>query len=79
MFTPAPVKYEEDKLRWEYFNDHPWELARPRVVLEKDGRDGEKWGWGVGLDVAVVKPRGQLGEWEGIVKSQAGRPVNGEA
>ncbi|EGP83011.1 uncharacterized protein MYCGRDRAFT_50818 [Zymoseptoria tritici IPO323] len=45
LFQPLNVKYEEDRLRWEYFNDHPWELARPRVMLEEDGRDHEKWDW----------------------------------
>ncbi|KAI7363048.1 hypothetical protein KC328_g18941, partial [Hortaea werneckii] len=43
LFKPLQLKYEEDRLRWEYFNDHPWELARPRVVLENDGRDAERW------------------------------------
>jgi small subunit ribosomal protein S23 len=45
MFQPMPIVYPEDKLRSEFFGDHPWELARPRVVLENDGKDGEKWDW----------------------------------
>ena len=82
------LNYEEDRLRWEYFNDHPWELARPRVVLEDDGRDGEKWDWGVELDVGLHRPRGGQGPdeygrtdrvWEEVRTSQAGRPLNGEA
>ena len=45
MFQPMPIVYPEDKLRSEFFGDHPWELARPRVILENDGKDGEKWDW----------------------------------
>jgi len=36
-------------LRKRFFSDHPWELARPRVVLEKDGRDAEHVDWSKGL------------------------------
>lgn len=87
MFSPVNLTYEEDKLRWEYFNDHPWELARPRVVLENDGRDAQGWDWGVELDVALNRPR-QRGRgglertveaWETLMEKQVGRPLNGEA
>ncbi|KAK3714220.1 mitochondrial ribosomal small subunit component [Vermiconidia calcicola] len=88
IFQPVNLGYEEDKLRWEYFNDHPWELARPRVVLEGDGRDVERWDWGVELDVSLNRPRGGGGrdefgrtveEWEEVMRRQAARPLNGEA
>ncbi len=42
---PVEITYKEDKLREEFFNDHPWELARPRVVLENDGKDARSWDW----------------------------------
>ncbi|KAI9710201.1 MAG: hypothetical protein M1812_007473 [Candelaria pacifica] len=45
MFQPQRITYEEDHLRQEFFGDHPWELARPRLVLENDGRDGERNDW----------------------------------
>ncbi|TVY49994.1 37S ribosomal protein S25, mitochondrial [Lachnellula occidentalis] len=45
MFKPQPIEYEEDQLRREFYNDHPWELARPRIVLENDGRDGQRCDW----------------------------------
>ncbi|KAL2073218.1 hypothetical protein VTL71DRAFT_10542 [Oculimacula yallundae] len=45
MFRPQPIVYEEDKLRMEFYSDHPWELARPRIVLEDDGKDGQKCDW----------------------------------
>ena len=45
VFQPQRVVYEEDTLRKEFFGDHPWELARPRVVLENDGKDAERKDW----------------------------------
>jgi small subunit ribosomal protein S23 len=45
MFRPQPIEYEEDRLRKEFYSDHPWELARPRVVLENDGKDGQRYDW----------------------------------
>jgi hypothetical protein len=45
MFKPQPIEYEEDRLRREFYGDHPWELARPRIVLENDGRDGQRCNW----------------------------------
>ncbi|KAI9785715.1 MAG: mitochondrial ribosomal small subunit component [Geoglossum umbratile] len=45
MFQPQKILHKEDALRRQFFGDHPWELARPRVVLENDGRDGQKWDW----------------------------------
>ena len=49
MFQPAQISYPEDKLRQRFFQDHPWELARPRVVLENDGHDSKNWDWGTGI------------------------------
>lgn len=45
LFQPINIAYREDTLRSCFFGDHPWELARPRVVLENDGRDYEKNDW----------------------------------
>ncbi|KAL2002015.1 hypothetical protein VTN02DRAFT_801 [Thermoascus thermophilus] len=45
LFQPVEIKYEEDQLRKEFFRDHPWELARPRIVLESTGKDFEKYDW----------------------------------
>ncbi|KAM3074738.1 mitochondrial ribosomal small subunit component [Clarireedia jacksonii] len=45
MFQPQSIVYEEDRLRQEFYRDHPWELARPRIVLESDGRDGQRCDW----------------------------------
>lgn len=45
LFQPIKIKYEEDQLRKEFFRDHPWELARPRIILEKSGKDFENYDW----------------------------------
>lgn len=81
LFSPVKVTYEEDRLRWEYFNDHPWELARPRVILENDGKDYQKWDWSHALcrpeerDVGLRKVQ----EWDAKQETQANRPLNGES
>lgn len=49
MFKPQAIKYEEDALRTTFYKDHPWELARPRVVLESDGMDHRLADWSRGL------------------------------
>lgn len=95
MFTPIKISYEEDRLRWEYFNDHPWELAKPRVILEEDGKDYQRWDWSHALcrpeekDVwpKHVKDRSQakriaeeaIDAWVAKQKTQANRPLNGES
>ncbi|KAL2867924.1 mitochondrial 37S ribosomal protein mS23 [Aspergillus lucknowensis] len=45
MYLPVEIKFEEDQLRKEFFRDHPWELARPRIVLENSGKDFERYNW----------------------------------
>ncbi|EKD13819.1 37S ribosomal protein Rsm25 [Drepanopeziza brunnea f. sp. 'multigermtubi' MB_m1] len=45
LFKPQAIGYEEDKLRIQFYSDHPWELARPRIVLENDGKDGHRCDW----------------------------------
>lgn len=53
MFKPQPIEYEEDRLRRVFYGDHPWELARPRIILEDDGKDGQKCDW------SRIKQRGR--------------------
>jgi small subunit ribosomal protein S23 len=73
LFSPVKVTYEEDRLRWEYFNDHPWELAKPRVILEDDGKDYQKWDWSHALCRPEEKDVGYEGvqAWETKQRSQA--------
>ena len=44
-FMPQRITYEEDALRKQFFSDHPWELARPRTVLETDGKGYQRHDW----------------------------------
>lgn len=88
LFKPLNIKYEEDGLRWEYFNDHPWDLARPRVLLEDDGKDRVKWDWSIPLDHGLNRPLmesvnadGTRADyhWDRTWAAACARPVNGEA
>jgi small subunit ribosomal protein S23 len=45
LFKPLPITYAEDKLRSDFFGDHPWELARPRLVVEDSGNDAKGYDW----------------------------------
>ena len=45
MFQPMPITYPEDKLRQTFFGEHPWELAKPRVVVEDSGNDSKRYDW----------------------------------
>jgi small subunit ribosomal protein S23 len=45
MFIPLKLSYPEDKLRATFFDDHPWELARPKIVLEDSGNESREWDW----------------------------------
>jgi len=33
---PQPIVYPEDRLRRIFYRDHPYELLRPQVLIEKD-------------------------------------------
>lgn len=65
LFTPHKFQYEEDSLRTRFFSDHPWELARPRVVLETDGDQYKNVDWSKGL----MQPGIQL-SGESVVQRQ---------
>ena len=45
MFLPQTIRYEEDQFRRQFYRDHPWELARPRLLLETFGMDGLGLDW----------------------------------
>ena len=45
LFQPQKITYEEDTLRREFYKDHPWELARPRTILENTGTDSYTTDW----------------------------------
>ena len=49
VFQPRQLRYEEDSLRKTFFSDHPWELARPRVIVETSGDQHRDADWSKGL------------------------------
>ncbi|KAI8957916.1 mitochondrial ribosomal protein [Daldinia sp. FL1419] len=49
LFQPQEIVYEEDELRRTFYKDHPWELARPRMIIEMDGKDAQRYDWSKGL------------------------------
>lgn len=49
IFRPQRITFPEDKLRRTFFKDHPWELARPRIAVELDGKDARYVDWSRGL------------------------------
>jgi small subunit ribosomal protein S23 len=55
MFQPLPIVYPEDKLRSDFFGDHPWELARPRIIVEDSGNDSKDYDWS-----SIIQPGKQL-------------------
>ncbi|RDL37785.1 uncharacterized protein BP5553_05218 [Venustampulla echinocandica] len=73
MFQPQIIEYEEDRLRRQFHKDHPWELARPRVVLENDGRDGQKHDW------SRIRQPGMPLSGESVVQRQLWLMYNGRS
>ena len=55
LFKPLPITYPEDQLRSDFFGDHPWELARPRLIVEDSGNDAKGYDWS-----KIVQPGKQL-------------------
>ncbi|CAA9964066.1 hypothetical protein HRS9122_04802 [Pyrenophora teres f. teres] len=64
LFKPLPIVYPEDKLRSEFFGEHPWELARPRLVVENSGNDAKNYDWS-----KIEQPGKQL-DGESVVQRQ---------
>lgn len=48
-FRPQQITFPEDSLRRLFYQDHPWELARPRLLVELDGKDARMCDWSKGL------------------------------
>jgi len=78
MFQPQHIVYPEDQLRSNFFKDHPWELARPRLLVENDGKDFMRYDWskmqqpGKALNgESVVQRQLWLMENEGLSQDEA--------
>ncbi|KAK5082643.1 mitochondrial ribosomal small subunit component [Lithohypha guttulata] len=59
LFAPVKIRYEEDKLRKQFFQDHPWELARPRIVVETTGNQHKDSDYGKGLEQPLLPLSGE--------------------
>lgn len=60
VYRPQRMIFPEDTLRQNFYKDHPWELARPRMIIELDGKDSQLVDWSKG----VRQPGVALsGEW----------------
>ncbi|KAK6351698.1 mitochondrial ribosomal small subunit component [Orbilia javanica] len=78
FFRPRHIQYPEDDLRKTFFADHPWELARPRILVEDSGNDSLNYDWsklqqpGRALDgESVIQRQMWLMENENLSKSAA--------
>ncbi|EAQ86829.1 hypothetical protein CHGG_08082 [Chaetomium globosum CBS 148.51] len=74
LFRPTKIVHPEDQLRQEFYRDHPWELARPKLVLELDGQDARRRDWSKGLrqpGMAVVQRQLWYMEVRGLSKARA--------
>lgn len=40
--TPKPIVYDEDKIRQQFFRDHPWEAYRPKTLVEMSDKVGSE-------------------------------------
>ncbi len=40
--TPKPIVYDEDKIRQQFFRDHPWEAYRPKTLVEMSEQVGNE-------------------------------------
>ncbi len=45
LFRPKNIVYREVDIRKLFFEQHPWELARPRIVVENSGNDTKNYDW----------------------------------
>lgn len=59
LFKPQRIEHPEDELRRTFFKDHPWELARPRIAVELDGKDAWFVDWGAGLQQPGMQVTGE--------------------
>jgi len=64
MFQPHYIVYPEDELRRQFFQDHPWELARPRILVENDGKDFMRYDW------SKMRQPGKMLDGESVVQRQ---------
>jgi len=59
LYRPTQLTFPEDELRRTFYRDHPWELARPMMVLERDGMDARRRNWAKGVRQPGMKLSGE--------------------
>lgn len=64
VFDIQRVRYMEDGLRERFYEEHPWELARPVLLTENDGNDSKNYDWS-----KIEQPGKQL-SGESVVQRQ---------
>lgn len=45
LFRIPKLELFEDELRDVFYHQHPWELSRPKIIVETTGTDAEKCDW----------------------------------
>lgn len=45
LYRARPIRFFEDKVRKLFYTQHPWELARPKLLVENDGNDAKWQDW----------------------------------
>lgn len=43
LYKAPKLNYAEDKLRELFYQQHPWELSRPKVLIENTGEESYDW------------------------------------
>ncbi|CCG82640.1 37S ribosomal protein S25,mitochondrial [Taphrina deformans PYCC 5710] len=64
VFEPQRIKYIEDNLRQRFYKEHPWELARPVLLVENDGQDAAHHDW------SKIMQKGKQLSGESVVQRQ---------
>ncbi|KAJ2704388.1 mitochondrial ribosomal small subunit component [Coemansia sp. IMI 203386] len=80
---PPKIEFPEDKLRREFYKNHPFELSRPRIVMEPTGRTNEDWsrltkGAGQVTGEDVVRHQHYLMQSKGMGEQEAYAQVTNE-
>lgn len=45
LYEPVHLKFMEDEIREIFYKQHPWELARPKLIVENSGDDHVTQDW----------------------------------
>ncbi|KAJ2689812.1 mitochondrial ribosomal small subunit component [Coemansia spiralis] len=73
---PPKIEFPEDELRREFYKNHPFELYRPRIVMELTGKNNQDWarltdGTGQVTGESVVRYQHYLMQAGGLSKQEA--------